>query len=111
MAQNRDKNDLSETIKKVTEMQEMKDNQTYMSDACETSLNRLKEANSPRRLPMTVNEMVDAIKLGEQCNYENFANDVSVKSLNERIRKDRVFLMQNRRLLHRSNEKKKPGCM
>ena len=110
VAQNKDKNDLSETIKKVTEMQEMQGNSTYMTQACEIVENRIKEAHSPQMLPKTVIEMVEAAKQGERCNFENFANDDEVKKLNARIRKDRVFLMHNRRSLKRV-EPKKPGCM
>ena len=109
-AQGNDKNDLTETIKKVTEMQEMQDNSIYISKACEVAENRTKEAGSPRMLPKTVNEIVDATKMGERCNYENFANESSVKELNERIRQDRVFLMHNRRKL-KKDVRKKPGLM
>ena len=93
MAQSNETNDLSDTIRKVNEMQEIQCNSTYMTNACEIAENRIKEASSPRMIPNTINEMIDSTKLGERCNYENFANENSVKELNERIRKDRVFLM------------------
>ena len=110
VAQSKDKNDLSDTIKKVTEMQEIQCNTSYMTQACEVAENRIKEAYSPHMLPNPVIEMVEATKLGERCNFENFANEHEVKKLNARIRKDRVFLMHNRRSLKRV-EPKKPGCM
>ena len=101
---------MTDTIKKVTEMQEMQDNSSYISKACEVAENRTKEAASPHMIPKTVIEMVDATKLSERCNYENFANESSVKELNERIRQDRIFLMHNRRKLKREGPKK-PGML
>lgn len=96
--QSKEKADIAENLKKMTEMQELQLSSNYLTNACEVYESRILEARSPKLLPKTVVEIVQDTRLGESCDFENFVNKESVDNLNNRIRKDRVFLMQNRKL-------------
>ena len=85
--------DVEENLKKMSKMQELQQSSIYLTDACELYSNRIRDARNRHLLPKTIIEMMNDTRIGESCNFENFASRESVEELNERIRKDRVFLM------------------
>ena len=97
MASEDEKAEISSSYnKKVLEMQEIQTSSNYVTNACDIYGVKLADARSARAMPKAVVQIMNDTRLGEKCNYENFASKESVEELNQRIFKDRVFLVQNR---------------
>lgn len=56
--QSKEKHDIAENLRKMTEMQEIQVKSNYLTNACELYESRVTEARSPQMLPKTVVEIV-----------------------------------------------------